>query len=72
LSLPESQEESQEVTTTADLDGFKIVLSSDLDYKKMTIAKLRQIVTEKALASSSDASKMKKPELLKLLEAEAE
>ena len=70
LTLPETQEESQEATTSSDLDGFKIVLSSDLDYKKMTITKLRQIVTEKGLIPSSDASKMKKPELLKLLEAE--
>ena len=53
-----------------ELDTFKIVLSSDLDYKKMTITKLRQLVSEKALASSSDASKLKKPELIKLLEAE--
>ena len=53
-----------------DLDTFKIVLSSDLDYKKMTITKLRQLVSEKELASSSDASKLKKPELIKLLEAE--
>ena len=51
-------------------DSFKIVLSSELDYKKMSIQKLRQLVSEKGLAPSSDASKMKKPELLKLLEAE--
>jgi len=51
-------------------DTFKIVLSSELDYKKMTITKLRQIVTEKGLLQSSEASKLKKPDLLKLLEAE--
>ena len=51
-------------------DTFKIVLSSELDYKKMTITKLRQIVTEKGLISSTEASKLKKPDLLKLLEAE--
>ena len=53
-----------------DLDTFKIVLSSELDYKKTSIQKLRQLVSEKGLAPSSDTSKMKKPELLKLLEAE--
>jgi hypothetical protein len=62
--LPEPQE------PTSSSDGFKIILSSELDYKKMTITKLRQIVTEKGLVPSSDASKMKKTELLKLLEAE--
>jgi hypothetical protein len=36
----------------------------------MSITKMRQIVTEKGLVPSSDANKMKKPELLKLLEAE--
>ena len=51
-------------------DTFKIVLSTELDYKKMTITKLRQIVTEKGLTPSSEASKLKKPDLLKLLEAE--
>jgi hypothetical protein len=53
-----------------DLDTFKIVLSSELDYKKMSIQKLRQLVSEKGLAPSSETSKMKKPELLKLLETE--
>ena len=65
--LPEPQETT---SSSSELDGFKIILSSELDYKKMTITKLRQIVTEKGLVTSSDASKMKKPELLKLLEAE--
>ena len=72
--LPEAEAEAepQDPISSSELDGFKIVLSSELDYKKMTITKLRQIVTEKGLVPSSDASKMKKPELLKLLEAEAE
>jgi hypothetical protein len=38
------------------------------DYKKLSLNKLRSIVTEKGL--SSDPSKLKKPELLKLLEVE--
>jgi hypothetical protein len=36
------------------------------DYKKMSINKLREVVIEKELIT--DASKLKKPELLKLLE----
>ena len=59
-----------EAETGTGMDTFKIVLSSELDYKKMTIPKLRQLVSEKGLAPSSETSKMKKPELLKLLEAE--
>ena len=66
----EAEAEPHDPISSSELDGFKIVLSSELDYKKMTITKLRQIVTEKGLVPSSDASKMKKPELLKLLEAE--
>ena len=71
--MPESAsagETETEPTTSSELDGFKIILSSELDYKKMSITKMRQIVTEKGLVPSSDANKMKKPELLKLLEAE--
>jgi hypothetical protein len=37
----------------------------ETDYKKMTINKLRTIVSEKGL--SSDPSKLKKPEILKML-----
>jgi hypothetical protein len=61
---------SSQSEVETDLDTFKIVLSSELDYKKMNIQKLRQLVSEKGLAPSSETSKMKKPELLKLLEAE--
>jgi hypothetical protein len=38
-----------------------------IDYKKLQLPKLKSIVVEKGLASSSDASKLKKAELLKLL-----
>ena len=40
---------------------------SEMDYKKMSVAKLRSIVSEKGL--SNDPSKLKKPELIKLLES---
>jgi hypothetical protein len=43
-----------------------LIESNETDYKKMSIQKLRTIVLEKQL-TSSDPSKMKKPELLKLL-----
>ena len=39
-----------------------------LDYKKMSLQKLRTIVTEKGL--STEAFKLKKNDLLKLLEVE--
>jgi hypothetical protein len=41
-----------------------------IDYKKLQLPKLRSIAVEKGLTSNSDASKLKKPELLKLLGAE--
>jgi hypothetical protein len=42
--------------------------SDNIDYKKFTLSKLRSIVVEKELVA--DSSKLKKPELLKLLGAE--
>ena len=42
----------------------------NIDYKKLQLAKLRSIVVEKGLTNNSEASKLKKPELLKLLGAE--
>jgi hypothetical protein len=42
--------------------------AESVDYKKLPLPKLRNIVTERGLAT--DAAKMKKNELLKLLEAE--
>ena len=41
-----------------------------MDYKKIQLAKLRTIIVEKGLASNSDASKLKKNEILKLLGVE--
>ena len=39
-----------------------------IDYKKLALTKLKAIVLEKGLVA--DSSKLKKPELLKLLNAE--
>jgi len=41
-----------------------------IDYKKLQLPKLRTIVVEKGLVSNTDASKLKKNEILKLLGAE--
>lgn len=41
-----------------------------IDYKKIQLSKLRTIVVEKGLSSNLDASKLKKNEILKLLEVE--
>lgn len=59
--------------SAADFKTINISLEEEngaesVDYKKLPLPKLRNIVTEKGLAA--DAAKMKKNELLKLLEAE--
>ena len=56
-----------------DLKSINITLEEtktdqSVDYKKMALPKLRSVVSEKGL--SSDSSKLKKNELLKLLGVE--
>ena len=46
------------------------VHEENIDFKKLQLPKLRSIAVEKRLATNSEASKLKKPELLKLLGAE--
>ena len=62
----------QEPLNSSDLKTISINLEEphpdSLDYKKLSLPKLRSIVSDKGLAS--DASKLKKNELLKLLGAE--
>jgi hypothetical protein len=62
----------QEPLNISDLKTISINLEEphqdSLDYKKLSLPKLRSIVSEKGLVS--DASKLKKNELLKLLGAE--
>ena len=41
-----------------------------IDYKKLQLPKLRSIAVEKGLVTNTEASKLKKPELLKLLGSE--
>jgi hypothetical protein len=51
--------------------GDELLAKDDImDYKKIQLAKLRTIIVEKGLASNSDASKLKKNEILKLLGVE--
>jgi hypothetical protein len=45
-------------------------LTEHIDYKRLQLTKLRSIIVEKGLTSSSEAQKLKKPELLKLLGVE--
>lgn len=58
--------------TLSDLKTINISLeetdTGPIDYKKLPLPKLRTIVTERGL--TLDAAKLKKPEILKLLEAE--
>ena len=77
---PEENKKSLEVEensflSTSDFKTISINLGDHLeetiDYKKLQLPKLRSIVVEKGLAAnSSEASKLKKPELLKLLGVE--
>lgn len=54
-----------------DLEEVKSINANDTnDYKKMSVQKLRIIVVERKLALEKESAKLKKPELLKLLEEE--
>ena len=77
VKLNEVMEEPQEFEPESLLDIDATLLKSihmtfptseNIDYKKLSLNKLRQIVSDKNL--SSDSSKLKKPELLKLLGVE--
>jgi len=75
VKLDEIMEEPQEFEPVLEIDStllksihMTFPTSENIDYKKLSLNKLRQIVSEKNL--SSDSSKLKKPELLKLLGVE--
>jgi hypothetical protein len=56
---------SSVVTTSSDLKTISINLGDEpnnepIDYKKLQLPKLRSIVVEKGLTTSSDAQKLKK------------
>jgi hypothetical protein len=69
-----SEEKYIDINSGFNLDFKKININLEeipvesLDYKKLSLQKLRSIVSEKGLAN--DTSKIKKPELLKLLGVE--
>jgi hypothetical protein len=67
--------EESKIPSTSELKTISINLGDDvhdetIDYKKLQLPKLRSIVVEKGLVANVEASKLKKPELLKLLGAE--
>lgn len=76
ISAEEIKDETHLNISASDLKTINISLEEgeeehgveSVDYKKLPLPKLRNIVTEKGLAT--DAAKMKKNELLKLLESE--
>jgi hypothetical protein len=57
-------------TISIDLSEEKNTNEETIDYKKLQLPKLRNIVVEKGIATNSEVSKLKKPELLKMLVAE--
>jgi hypothetical protein len=71
---PEQLLEENVIPSSSDFKTISVNLGEEnedsIDYKKLQLAKLRSIVVEKGLTNNSDASKLKKPDLLKLLGAE--
>ena len=73
IAAEEIKDETHLNISASDFKTINISLEEEtgaesVDYKKLPLPKLRNIVTERGLAA--DAAKMKKNELLKLLEAE--
>jgi len=64
----EVDESTMDIMNSSMLKSINILSSEDdkVDYKKLSLAKLKDLVLEKGL--TKDPSRMKKPELLKLLE----
>ena len=62
------------IPSTSELKTISINLGDEdhesIDYKKLQLPKLRSIAVEKGLTTNTEASKLKKPDLLKLLGAE--
>jgi len=71
ISIPdETNETTSSESKTISINLEENLDDSSIDYKKLPLPKLRSIVSEKGLAKTADASKMKKQELLKLLGSE--
>jgi hypothetical protein len=73
IEYDETTEETK-IISSSDLKKININLEESqtetLDFKKLQLNKLRSIVVEKNLCSNSDAAKLKKQDLLKLLGSE--
>ena len=58
-------------TISINLGDEQVVTTKEsIDYKKLQIPKLRSIAIEKGLTTNSEANKLKKSDILKLLGAE--
>jgi hypothetical protein len=68
VSSNDNENEEEIEIESEDVSDINIKNVEVLDYKKLSLNKLRSIVTEKGVVT--DASKLKKHELLKLLEVE--
>jgi hypothetical protein len=66
--LPGENDDNNLLASNLKSININLEETESLDYKKLSLPKLRSIVSEKGL--SSDSSKLKKQELLKLLEVE--
>ena len=64
----ENDQENDIEVESEDLTDLNVKNIEVLDYKKLSLNKLRSIVTDKGIIT--DASKLKKNDLLKLLEVE--
>ena len=69
-----NDDEQEIIISSSDLKTININLEDsqqeNVDYKKLQLPRLRGIVVEKGITSTLDATKLKKPELLKLLGVE--
>ena len=60
---------ASKLESVLDISDLKSIMISDKpDYKKMGLNKLREVVVERNILPTIEAAKLKKPELLKLLE----
>ena len=60
-------DEIEETNVVEELDDIEEINDDTIDYNKLSVAKLKEIALEKSLISNT-SNKMKKADLLKLLE----
>jgi hypothetical protein len=73
--ISEKSESLAEVTDSSNSLPFEkitipsiVKLTDDIDYKKLPVSKIRDIIAERGIITSNPINKMKKPELIALLE----